>query len=211
MQLRRCFTFIEVIVTVMIMTIVSALLIGVFHTGLMCYRKTDQYEKSALAIIGAVSMFKDDLKRFIPINSKRVVFSDNELAFYCVSPVPVSHMELVTYTFKNGDLRRMVVSYQGRNLDLNAIEENDGESLTLLSGIDSWKFSYIKSSTPRSEKDDKSQPVKTTKEQDVKYWPAAIVWDGMLHGSKAIKTSALMPVFKKTKSVDTVDANAKSQ
>ena len=134
------FTLIEVLIAMIIMTMVAALLIGAFHTGLMSYRKTNDYEMLTTSLQGALLFLRSDIKRYVPIHDDAVCFTDTTMAFYTFSKDPQSHLELVTYKYTGRQLSRSTVSFQGRSIgDPGATPV----SFSVLNGVEKWKFSFL--------------------------------------------------------------------
>lgn len=145
-QWNNRFTLIEVLITLIITTVIAALLIGAFHTGIMGYRKTSRFEKSSLALNGALQFLQEDVRRFVPQNSPAVTFTSEKLSFYLVAAQPFSHLELVTYEYVDKKLRRTVADYRSKNLDGPPARTT---AMTVLDNLDRWSFVYQNSTSPR--------------------------------------------------------------
>lgn len=203
------FTLIEVLITMIIMTIVAALLIGAFHTGLMCYRKTDAYEKSALKLNGALSFLRNDIRRFVPIEDKAVSFKPRKMAFYIVSDKPESRLQLITYSVENNELKRSIKPYSAGTENSEA---GNSSGIAILSGLDFWEFGYVNSKTPRKRKEDKNlheikpsmpvsklgQKTEAKQKKNKLYWPSTVLLNGNLESkekTQLVNTSVLMPLY----------------
>lgn len=182
------FTLIEVIVTMLIMTVISALIIGSFHTGLMCYRKSIVYEAPVLQLNGALSLIRDDLRRFVPINAKAVKFTNDEMSFVAVSTIPRTHLELISYTVKNKCMERNTATYPEAGFS------RTGPSV-LIEDLDKWAFSYVRGDIPIDTKkiEGVSSGEKEIRKEEC--WPVMIMFNGKLTGERSIQTSMLIPVF----------------
>ena len=180
-----------------IMTLIAGLLVGSFHTGLMCYRKTNAYEKSAMKLTGALSMLKEDARRFVPIDNKNVCFKEDEITFYIVSSTPSSHLEQVSYSVKNGLLKRSILSNGEKDFTEQAAKSN---STIILRGIKDWVFSYTIGTVPRGSQEKNKLKIKkkSPSPHEKLYWPAAIKIVSLIKDKerdKFIATSILLPEF----------------
>jgi hypothetical protein len=191
------------------MTIVAALLIGAFHTGLMCYKKTDAYEKSALKLDSALSFIRADLRRFVPVNDKNIIFKPKKMSFYALAVRPESHLELISYSVEKKKLKRSVKPYSS-----GVGFSKDSHSAIILSDLDFWDFAYINSQTKRNlKKDGKTSKSKVKsktpgdlskskkqKSENNLYWPSTVILSGSLRSrekTQMVTTSLLMPFYGK--------------
>jgi hypothetical protein len=174
------FTLIEVIVTMLIVTVISALLMGAFHTGLMSYGKVAAQERSSTELAGALSLLKDDLRRFVPLDGPGVCLLDGKFSFYALSHTPSSHLELVSYSVTPSGLERMAEPY--------LFDDSAGHpgAATILGGVDEWRFSYLDGDGKVSAKTDASGKDRR---------PAAVLVRGTMEDGRPVLASMMMPVF----------------
>ncbi len=193
---RMPFTLLEAMVTMLIMAVLSALLIGAFHTGAMSYGKTEAYERSAAELSGALALLKEDLRSLAPVEGGAVEFSEGKLAFYVASAKPSSHLELVSYSAKGSSLTRSAASYLGRGLNE---EPASTETSTLLEGLESWKFNYLVETELELKAQEPSFSQASGKEKGPA-WPKAISIEGADRDGRPILASMLAPSFNSPRS-----------
>lgn len=188
--MKTFFTLIEVLVTMLIMTVIAALIIGAFHTGLMCYKKTNAFETPLRHAGSAIAVIKEDLKKFVPVNSKRISFENDKMAFYIVCNNPSSYLELVTYTIKNGRLERSTEKYS----DTDGGFDQSVSSL-ILDDVNSLTFNYQAGDLPIKPEKKKDGDKDSKDKKNEKCWPALVGIQGELKGGYNLDTSLLFPLF----------------
>lgn len=188
--MKTFFTLIEVLVTMLITTVVAALIIGAFHTGLMCYKKANAFETPIRHASSAIALIKEDLRKFVPAAGKRISFEKDKMAFHILVSKPASHLELITYSVKNGRLERSAEKYSGADENF----EQPVSSL-ILDDVNFMTFNYEKGELPIKPEKKKDSDKDAKDKKDEKCWPVLVGIQGELKGGYNIETSLLFPLF----------------
>jgi hypothetical protein len=179
---------IEVIVAMMILTIVSAVLVGAFHTGLSAYSKLSAYEKSSLELGNVSSLLGGDLRKFVPAGDQPFFCDGSSVSFRVKAGSPASRLELLRYYFEHGQLLRSSTPYVD---DKESMALAVPVSTVMANGFSSVSFSPIGTQPELSAASGSAAPDGGASAT----WPKALAVLAELQGGRSATLSFELPRF----------------
>ena len=137
---KKKFTFLELMIAVIIFSIISVIIVTVFRTTIMAYKKGSSYTELFQSLSGTFLVMQRDLSKIVPIPDKDYVsFEPDNLAFIATNKTDKGYtaLQLIKYEIKDNSLFRHSVKYPD---DKHKI---DDDPISFLEQIDKTSFSYM--------------------------------------------------------------------